>query len=55
MALALGFPGRSIRLAMLATCAMLAYVIFVVALLCLPFGQPIVGRGRHVGDLSTQR
>ena len=55
--------------AMLATCAMLAYVIFVVALLCLPFGQPIVGRGRHVGgsfdptlarggmsgDLLTQR
>jgi hypothetical protein len=41
--------------AMLTTRAMLAYVIFVVALLCLPFGQPIVRRGRHVGDLLTQR
>jgi polysaccharide transporter, PST family len=40
--------------ARLATCAMLSYVIFVVALLCLPFGQPIIRRVWHFGALLTQ-
>jgi polysaccharide transporter, PST family len=40
--------------AMLATCAALSYVIFVGALLCMPFGQPIIRRAWYFGSVLTQ-
>lgn len=40
--------------AMLATSVLLSYATFVGALLCLPFGQPIVRRAWHFGTLLTQ-